>query len=291
MEDKPGLFRQCIQQVYPHLAITSLRLVGHGQNNDIVVVNEDLIFRFPRYAEGIKQLEVETSILRGIQPYVPLAVPNPVYVELEVKEPGQAFMGYRVLPGQPLRAEMLDAIPEEESVQAIATQVAVFLRCLHRIPIDEVLPDENSTHPPSQWEDMYARIRHKLFPAMKPDARRWTSDHFERFLHDPRSREIQPVLVHGDFGSGNILFDVESRAVTGVIDFGSAHLDDPAVDFAAASTIAPSFLQQFHDVYPEVELAMDRVQFYRGTFALQEALFGAENGDDDALRAGLRDFI
>jgi len=38
---------------------------------------------------------------------------------------------------------------------------------------------------------------------------------------------------------------------------------------------------------PEMHAALDRVAFYRGTFALQEALFGIENNDTEAFHAGL----
>ena len=34
-----------------------------------------------------------------------------------------------------------------------------------------------------------------------------------------------------------------------------------------------------------------RMRFYRSTFALQEALFGIEQGDEQAYRAGMRDFV
>ena len=37
--------------------------------------------------------------------------------------------------------------------------------------------------------------------------------------------------------------------------------------------------------------ALGRVAFYRGTFALQEALFGVENGDEEAFRAGIAPYM
>jgi aminoglycoside 2''-phosphotransferase len=33
------------------------------------------------------------------------------------------------------------------------------------------------------------------------------------------------------------------------------------------------------------------VQFYVGTFALQEALFGIENGDREAFQSGIADYV
>jgi aminoglycoside 2''-phosphotransferase len=71
---------------------------------------------------------------------------------------------------------------------------------------------------------------------------------------------------------------------SGVIDFDSARVGDPANDLAAASCYG---LDRLARVYPEADAAIPRVQFYVGTFALQEALFGVENGDDGAFERGI----
>lgn len=47
------------------------------------------------------------------------------------------------------------------------------------------------------------------------------------------------------------------------------------------------FFQFLVNENPQLSALMDRVLFYQGTFALQEALFGLENGDEEAFRAGI----
>ena len=49
-----------------------------------------------------------------------------------------------------------------------------------------------------------------------------------------------------------------------------------------------SFLAQCARYYPEIEAASGRIRFYFGTFALQEALFGVENGDQEAFANGMQ---
>ena len=83
----------------------------------------------------------------------------------------------------------------------------------------------------------------------------------------------------------------QRHALTGIIDFGSAGLDDPAVDFAAASTLGPDILTDSPPTYPEVQGALVRAAFYKGTFALQEVLFGIENDDDDAFHTAQRPIV
>ncbi len=140
--------------------------------------------------------------------------------------------------------------------------------------------------------DIYARMRAKLFPHMRPDARTWAAGHFEAYLGDARNFAYPPALKHGDFGPSNILYDGEARRVSGIIDFGGAGLGDPAYDFAGLlSGYGEPFVQRCCPFYLGLEGMLDRVRFYRGTFALLEALFGVENGDPEAYRDGMAEYV
>ncbi len=290
VEDRLTHYAERIHDAYPGVVVATIRLIDQGQNNDVVVVNEGLIFRFPRYVGGIAHLQREVGILRAIRDRVPLPIPNPAYTSFAPPTVGYVFMGYRVMGGAPLGREALAPLNSAEA-QALIAPLAHFLRCLHGVPPEEALPGvREPIHPLARWEDLYARICQRLFPHMRPDARAWAVEHFEAFLRDPRNRRITPALVHGDFGGSNILYDAHRHALTGVIDFGSAGLDDPAVDFAAVSTLGPDTLTHLSSAYPEVQGALARVAFYRGTFALQEALFGIENDDAEAFRAGIEEY-
>ncbi len=43
--------------------------------------------------------------------------------------------------------------------------------------------------------------------------------------------------------------------------------------------------------YPEMDQALKRARFYCGTFALEEALFGIENGDQTAFQNGMVKYV
>lgn len=54
---KPNTYLQTIRKAYPELSIQNTRLnTRKGQYNDILIINADWIFRFPRYAEGIESI-------------------------------------------------------------------------------------------------------------------------------------------------------------------------------------------------------------------------------------------
>jgi len=80
---------------YPGIDICSARQLTHdGEFNDILIVNDDLVFRFPRYAENIPGFLREIQLLAKLQGRLPLPIPNPIYTSGTTTELGNVFMGY-----------------------------------------------------------------------------------------------------------------------------------------------------------------------------------------------------
>jgi aminoglycoside 2''-phosphotransferase len=272
---------------YPSLTVTTVERGAWGQNNDVLIVNWSLIVRFPRYRDGVDTLRQELCVLTFIGRGNALPIPRPSITSLDSPTPGDVFMGYPALPGVALSRECYAAL-SPDARQRAADSAATFLRRLHAQPVEAVLACGLEMIPPLQiWARLYDRIKERLFPLLTASAVRWTRDLFEGFLRAPEHVDLPLCLIHGDFGGSNILVDRQTGELTGVIDFSSAHLNDPAVDLAAASTIGSDFLQRLAHTYPVADTTFSRVAFYRGTFGLQEALFGVEAGDKAAVEAGL----
>ena len=61
------------------------------------------------------------------------------------------------------------------------------------------------------------------------------------------------------------MYDPDENKVTGVIDFGSAQLGDPAIDYAALSaSYGEDFLRIAAELNPDIHVMMERVRFYKG---------------------------
>jgi aminoglycoside 2''-phosphotransferase len=286
-------YLQAIQRALRDLSIQSWEFIDKGQNNDVLIINGELIFRFPKYDEALAGLETETAILAGIREFLTLEIPLPIFNNLSGAAIGEAFVGYRQIPGEPLWLETFRGIRDNATREALALQLGQFLKELHNVPFEKVILCElplYDTH--EELSDIYARIRDQLFPMMRADACTWASRHFERFLNNALNFDYQPVLRHGDFGTTNVLFESKTERIVGIIDFGSTGLGDPAVDLAGLlSSYGEPFLKRMIKTYPELESFWGRVVFYQGTFALIEALFGIEHGDPEALQSGIRDYV
>lgn len=291
--DKQANYIQVIHDLYPDFTIETLHLNQNGQFNDILVINDEVIFRFPKTPREADKLVTESALLWSLQGRTTLPIPNPIYHSKVTAPIGHVFMGYHMLPGEPLWPQTLHAIKDEKLLQHLADQLATFLRQLHSIPAEALevkLPDFRGC---DEWRELYERFRTKLFPFMRIDARTWTTRHFENFLSDAHNCDYVPALIHSDFGPSNILYDAGTKSISGIIDFSSAGWGDPATDFAAilcSVSYGEPFLERFSTIYPGIENLLSRARFYAGTFALQEALYGLEDDDQEAFGRGIEQY-
>lgn len=290
--DRRTHYIQAIHAVYPDLTIHTADVIQGGQFNDILRVNRTAIFRFPKTPREAEKLAAETELLRALQGQVPLPVPDPLWQSAEDAPPGEVFMGYPPLPGEPLWPATFTALDGERRRNA-ARQLAGFLRTLHRLPAASLPRELPAGQGIAAWRDLYRRICARLYPHMRPDARAAATRHFAAYLDDERAPSYTPALIHGDFGPGNILYDPHTGTLSGVIDFSSAGWGDPALDVAALSgpaSYGEALLALFAEDYPDVAALLPRVRFYTGTFALQEALYGLEDGDARAFERGIAQY-
>ncbi|EST12539.1 phosphotransferase family protein [Sporolactobacillus laevolacticus] len=274
-----------IQQVYPDLTINKAELNTIGQNNDVLIVNRELVFKFPKYQAGIIDLQKESQLLNQIKGYVSLAVPSPEYESYEVLKPGHVFNGYSLIQGTPLWSKELNKA-DSQSQKMISDQLIQFLIDLHSIPTGEL--HLGTQDPYTDMLNLYRKIKEKLYPFMRTEAQSETSRMFDKFLSGGKLSNIKLALIHGDFGSSNILWNSEPKRVTGIIDFGGSGIGDLAYDLAGLlSSFGERFFNQCMSQYPDGEKIVERINFYRGTFALQEALHGLENNDPQAFDNGI----
>ena len=288
--DKEALYMQAIRAAYPGLDIYTARLhTGEGQFNDIIFINDDLIFRFPRYEESIKDFLREIEVLEKLQGHLTLPIPEPIYVNSETRLVGSVFMGYKLLQGEPLFRHVLNTINEESTLAKIAHQLADFLHGLHNLSTTALGLDLPVNDALAESRKFYSDLQEHVFPVMRREARIAVTRHFEDYFNNPSLQEYEPVMIHGDFGGSNILFDRDR--ISGIIDFSFAGLDDPARDIAAVSTYGETFFARIQRHYPNIDPLLERAKFYRGTFALQEALHGFRNQDREAFERGMEEYV
>ena len=76
--DKQSSYIQAIRNIYPDFNIETVQLNQQGQFNDILLVNGETIFRFPKTQREAARLVTETGLLRSLQRHVALPIPDPL---------------------------------------------------------------------------------------------------------------------------------------------------------------------------------------------------------------------
>jgi aminoglycoside 2''-phosphotransferase len=145
-------------------------------------------------------------------------------------------------------------------------------------------------YPRGHWEAAYLEIREGLFESMPAAAADRAAALFEGFLANPALSGFRPTLVHGRLIEGSVLWDPESRELTGILDFDHAGMGDPAVDIAAVSRFGADFAERLARSYPEVTEMGARTAFYAAAAPLQRALEALRGGDPEAVHRALSEF-
>ena len=69
-----------IHKVYPDLVVKSVNaLANSGEFNDVLLINDELIFRFPKSNTYVDDLGNEVQLLKYVKSYISLPIPEPIY--------------------------------------------------------------------------------------------------------------------------------------------------------------------------------------------------------------------
>jgi aminoglycoside 2''-phosphotransferase len=132
------------------------------------------------------------------------------------------------------------------------------------------------------WLQFYQDVQETLFPLMWADGRAWVKRHFAPLLVDPAFMDYEPRFVIGDLATYHLLVDPKTKLLNGVIDFGTAGIGDPAVDFAAIiNQYGETFLRRMNLIYPEIREHIGRARFRAGASELAWVLRGIQQHEKD----------
>jgi aminoglycoside phosphotransferase (APT) family kinase protein len=285
IEFSPEQARRLIERQFPALAQTQFALLGTGWDNSAFLVDDHLVFRFPRREVAVSLIEREIRILPLLAPHLPLPIPAPVFIGKPDAEYPYPFAGYERIPG----TTACRLIWSDAERARNAAPLARFLADLHRIPIErETLlwapGDDIGRADLTKRVPMVQERLHAIAPTLHGIDVRRLLDLLDRLMTTPPHTE-PPCWVHGDLYSRHLLVD-EAHLVCGVIDWGDVHLGDPALDLSIAfSFLAPEARPAFRQAYgPIDEAAWDRARFRALHYGVMLTWYGGEIGDD-ALQA------
>jgi aminoglycoside 2''-phosphotransferase len=280
--DIPSSYLRKIRDVYPNLSLDHLELNQDSLVNDVVIVDRKLVCRFPRTEWAKDILAHEAKVLEVARCSAGLSVPRFEHLE-------EDFASYKLIEGEALSREILLWLSNPLQ-RRVVEQLGTFLERLNAIPMDVL---DNAGVSPSganrtreDWLGFYEQLEGTLFPHLWRHQRRWVNEHFAPVLKDELDLRFEPALIHGDLATYHVLFDPSAKRLSGVIDFGTAGLGDPATDIATLLHFyGESIVRRIESTYPQLPKLIDRARFWAGTLELQWALAGVLDEDIPMLLA------
>lgn len=280
----PTVYRQRISQLYPNNKFNTLGFNQEGMVNDVVILDNQIVCRFPKHDWATEMLQHEAKVLDLVRDYVDVRVPKFEVLEADVAT-------YQFIKGTPLTRLMLFSLPARER-QRMMVELGAFLKQLHTIPLGEAeaknISASDTNRGTKDWESLYLEVETLLFPYLMRHQKTAIEVHFSPILTGELEMSYKPTLMNGDLGPYHVLFDTKAITLAGIIDFGTAGIGDPATDFAVMLNEYGEALVSFMEPsYPNMSEHLDRARFWAGTLELQWALAGIKTNNKELLFAHL----
>lgn len=245
-----ALARRLIGTQYPELADASMTVLGAGWDSTVWLLDERLVFRFPRREVVLPGLRREMQALVKIAPFLPLAIPVTTHPGDPTAEFPWPWAGSPYLPGR----ETADAGLTDSDRARHAEPLGRFLRALHDIDATTVTA-EGQPLPvdPVRRADMPYRVdflSRRLAalagldlwhppPGLAPELR--------AALALPQPTEL--CICHGDLHLRHVLVGDDGQP-SAVIDWIDVCRADPAIDLPLYwGHLPPDARHAFLDAY------------------------------------------
>ncbi len=236
------------------ISVNTIRLLDEGWDNIVYLINETLIFRFPRRECGVFCMENEIALL----PYVASQVSFPLSAPQWVGEPSDLypypFTGYPIIPGKPVADITQSFITDTQ----FATILAQWLAELHAIPVAEhhaalIKGDQTWRY---DVNDRVSRCKENLiryeayFLELGFDKKALLET--IALLPSLTFKEDKKAYLHGDLYSRHIMVNPETFQPSGLIDWGDIHIGHPGIDLEVSMIFKGEAFQTFFQAYGEI---------------------------------------
>ena len=217
-----------IKETYPEVSIHDFSILGNGKCGTACLVNKNVIFKISNTDEkSYHDTFKEHNALSKMPDKAPFEYPHIVY---SGRKSGDRFLfGESLISGITYSQELHDSF-DKATQENILQQIGHLMRNLHSIDItneDGVLFVSDYTTAIEAFNKYFTDKVRACFS--EPDQEK-IQQLCERYRYLSLNHPVKNVLVHADIHFGNLMFNKESKQITGLLDFGAAHLAEPARD-------------------------------------------------------------
>ena len=246
--------KQLIESQHP-IIIETIYLLDEGWDNLVYLVNETLIFRFPRREFGLACMENEISLLPYLANQVSFPFSSPQWIGKPSSLYPYPFAGYPMIPGKPVAEAAHSLIVDA----GFAITLASWLKELHALPIKE--EHLSLIKGDQRWR---YDVNHRVSRCLENLDR--YENYFSQLGFDKANlletitllpalgfNENKKSYLHGDLYSRHVIMNPETLSPSGLIDWGDIHLGHPGIDLAVGMLFTEEIFQIFLNAYGTID--------------------------------------
>lgn len=289
IEINPSIVHKIINEQFG-IRAADIRLLGEGFDNAVYLVDDSIVFRFPRRAEAVNLIEREIAFLPLLADHVGVAIPTPTHIGRPSETFQRPFYGHPLLKGQSGSAINLS----RDEYFDLAIQLAEFLRRLHAInPLDLGLSTQDSEplHDRTDFKKIYGFFVNRLNQIEKIYSLDTYKEKFDEICDGAKDYQSRTHVgfIHGDLYHRHLIFD-DLHRLYGVIDWGDSALSDQTADLSVVFQFLPQFVHEtFFKFYGDVTTAELKYAKFLGLYyAVALLWFGNDRKDEDLIKTSLR---
>jgi aminoglycoside 2''-phosphotransferase len=229
-------YLKLIQDNFPDIQYSCSQLITKWWSNDIIILDENIIFRFPKEEYTRNNFLKEMNLLGILKNEIKNTnIPKYDYICLE-----SSFWWYQLLRWVELESDTIN----DSNFRNIAIQIWLFLTELHSIDIvkfKDILDLNAMNHYSlSKW---YLDYIIKQYQNLEHLFEKDTYKKIINFIENTVRYKIDySCLTHYDFQWKNIIYLKEQTQINWVIDFSDTAIYDPAIDFLWLLSLPDGFI-------------------------------------------------
>ncbi|HUT82872.1 MAG TPA: aminoglycoside phosphotransferase family protein [Candidatus Bathyarchaeia archaeon] len=288
-----------VQKYLKEITKEQINFIYHGTYN-VFDINSQFMLRVPdiefRNFEGLNLIRSENKILSFLKDKLPLKIPSILYINGSEDLP---FIITKKIPGISL-SNILSEISDEKKIK-IAKKIGEFLNVLHSEALlqsyykffSKSLPMNTFANLPKtlkqEWGLRFDKIQKLIFPILNLEQQNWLKKVFSDYLTNKENFIFEARLNHSDFDTSNILINPETLELTGIIDFETCRVYDPAYDLLFHDE-GSKFHNAILSVYCQDtgKSLVDRMKFFYCRTCIEYMQWGLEHDRSSLVEAGFR---
>lgn len=238
----PNILLTKITENFPKIRWRNFQHITSGWDFDVIILDNKIVFRFPKEKDCFNNLKKEINLLKIIEPKISAKIPHYIYIAKD-----KSFAGYNILSGKNVTASKYKNMNQAEK-KLLQNKIADFLTSLHKTSSSILINNKTRIGKQKQFYKWFHDDTIKdVFPKLNNKEKEIVIDHFKK-LESHLSDKLSPVLVHGDIGEDHIFWD-KTKKELGIIDFTDHHIGDPAKDFSGLFKFGKKFVNNVYTLY------------------------------------------